>query len=210
MKFIKYIITLTAICLITFSSFAQKPKVNGVDDKLSLNSGTIDSQFEFILKKSGNFKGTNGQAYEAVKQAWLYTLKAHTLDSLKTVHKNLNDTRAIVKSQSKEIKDLKLNLSNTQSSLDKTNDEKNNMALFGLQMSKTNYNMLMWSIIGSLLALLIFFIYKFKNSNSITKDAKHALAEIEEEFEEHRKTALEREQKVRRQLQDEINKQKGV
>ena len=31
----------------------------------------------------------------------------------------------------------------------------------------------------------------------------------EEEFEEHRKTALEREQKVRRQLQDEINKQKN-
>ena len=33
---------------------------------------------------------------------------------------------------------------------------------------------------------------------------------IEEEFDEHRKTALEREQKVRRQLQDELNKQKGI
>ena len=42
----------------------------------------------------------------------------------------------------------------------------------------------------------------------MTKDAKRALSEMEEEFEEHRKTALEREQKVRRQLQDEINKQK--
>ena len=32
--------------------------------------------------------------------------------------------------------------------------------------------------------------------------------EVEEEYDEHRKKALEREQKVRRQLQDEINKQK--
>ena len=32
--------------------------------------------------------------------------------------------------------------------------------------------------------------------------------QVEEEFDEHRRTALEREQKVRRQLQDEINKQK--
>ncbi|MEP5339500.1 MAG: tRNA (guanine-N1)-methyltransferase [Algibacter sp.] len=209
MNSIKYTTTLIVIFLFSFSSFAQTvPKEK--TETLSLNSGTIDSQFEFIFKKSGNFKGTNGAAYEAVKQSWLYTLKAHTLDSLKTVHKNLNDTKAIVKSQAKEITDLKLNLSNTQSSLDQTNDEKNNMALFGMQMSKINYNMLMWSIIGSLLALLILFIYKFKNSNSTTKDAKHALSEIEEEFDEHRKTALEREQKVRRQLQDEINKQKGV
>ncbi len=66
----------------------------------------------------------------------------------------------------------------------------------------------MWSIIGGLLALLLLFIYKFKNSNSITREANHNLAEIEEEFDDHRRTALEREQKVRRQLQDEINKQK--
>jgi len=78
-----------------------------------------------------------------------------------------------------------------------------------MQMSKSGYNMLMWIIIAGLLALLVLFIYKFKNSNSVTKQAKNALAEIEEEFEEHRKVALEREQKVRRQLQDELNKQKS-
>ena len=110
--------------------------------------------------------------------------------------------------KSKISLDLKSNLSNTQSDLETTNSEKNNMALFGMQMSKISYNMLMWSIIGALLILLIFFIYKFKNSNAITRKANHNLAEIEEEFNEHRKIALEREQKVRRQLQDEINKQK--
>ena len=82
------------------------------------------------------------------------------------------------------------------------------MALFGMQMSKANYNVLMWSIIGGLFALLLFFIFKFKNSNSITRNTKKSLSEIEEEFEQHRKIALEREQKVRRQLQDEINKHK--
>ncbi|TGV01700.1 tRNA (guanine-N1)-methyltransferase [Flavivirga abyssicola] len=174
-------------------------------DNLSLSSGTIDNQFDFVIKRSNKY-----QDYKVVKKNWLYTLKAHTLDSLKAVHKDLADTRLIVKKQDKEISDLKSNLNNTQSDLDKTNTEKDNMALFGMQMSKTGYNVLMWSIIAGLLALLLFFIYKFKNSNAITKGAKHALAEIEEEFEEHRKTALEREQKVRRQLQDEINKQKGL
>lgn len=193
--------------LFTLTSFSQN---TSEEDILSLNSGTIDNQFEYILKKSGNFKGTNGQAYEAVKRSMFLTLRAHTMDSLKTVHKNLSETQAVVKTQAKEISDLKTNLLNTQTDLDQTNTEKDNMALFGLQMSKSNYNVLMWSIIGGLLVLLIFFIYKFKNSNDITREANKNLTEIEEEFDEHRRTALEREQKVRRQLQDEINKQKNA
>ena len=205
MNSIKQIPLIILLFICSLSSFSQtKTEKN----KLSLNSGTIDDQFEYVIQKSYTYKG-NGKVYKNVEYHWLTQLKAHTLDSLKAVHKDLTDTQLVVKKQNKEISDLKLNLTNTQSDLDKTNTEKDNMALFGMQMSKTNYNALMWAIIAGLLALLILFIYKFKNSNTITKDAKHALAEIEEEFDEHRKTALEREQKVRRQLQDEINKHKG-
>lgn len=202
MNYIKSLTLLVFLFTCTLTSFAQ---ATAEEDKLSLNSGSIDNQFDFVIKRSNNY-----QDYKVVKKNWLFTLKAHTLDSLKAVHKDLADTQLVVKNQAEEISGLKLNLSNTQSDLDKTNTEKDNMALFGLQMSKTNYNVLMWTIIAGLLALLLFFIFKFKNSNAITREAKLALAETEEEFEEHRKSALEREQKVRRQLQDEINKQKGV
>lgn len=202
---IKSAIFLIYTCLFTLHSFSQ---TNNDDDILSLQNGTIDNQFEYVLKKSGNFIGNNGQMYEAVNLSMLLTLRAHTIDSLKKVHKDLADTQAVVRAQAKEITDLKTNLTNTQNDLTKTNSEKDSMALFGMQMSKTGYNALMWTIVAALLALLLFFIYRFKNSNVITRDAKKALAEIEEEFEEYRKTALEREQKVRRQLQDEINKQK--
>lgn len=177
-------------------------------EALSLNSGTIDSQFEYLIKKSGNFKGTNGLPYEAVKTAWLFTLRKHVNDSLVKIKSDLSQTQAVVKTQANEIDKLKTTLSSTQSDLDSTNLEKDSMSLFGMPMSKGGYNSLMWSIIAGLLICLVFFIFKFKNSNSITKKAKQNLAEIEEEFEEHRKIALEREQKVRRQLQDEINKQK--
>lgn len=197
---------LVLTCLFTLNSFSQTTDLD--EDKLSLNSSTIDNQFEYILQKSGNFRGTNGQMYEAVKLSMFNTLRAHTIDSLKTVHKNLADTEVIVKTQAKEISELKATLSNTQNNLNKTDAEKNSMALFGMQMGKTGYNVLMWAIVAGLLALLLFFIYKFKNSNTVTRDAKKTLEEIEEEFDEHRRTALEREQKVRRQLQDEINKQK--
>lgn len=206
MNSIKYLTFVALFFVLPFTLLAQETTQE--EDNLSLNSGTIDNQFEYVLKKSGNFRGTNGQMYEAVKLNMLLTLKAHTIDSLKTIHAKLENLNNTVEAQLKEIDGLKSSLGNTQSTLDATNAEKNSMSLLGAQMSKTSYNVLMWTIIAGLLALLLFFIYKFKNSNTVTKNAKHALAEIEEEFEEHRKTALEREQKVRRQLQDEINKQK--
>ncbi len=75
-------------------------------------------------------------------------------------------------------------------------------------MKKMVFKSVMWGVIGVLLVLLILFIYKYKNSNTITVTSNARLAEIEEEFEGHKKRSLEREQVLRRKLQDEINKQK--
>lgn len=207
----KFLAKVTVILIVTFNlqTLTAQTQQDDAEEQYSLDSGNIDSQFEYVFKKSGNFKGTNGQPYEAVKQAWLLKLKANVLDSLKTTYKDLANSEATVANQVKEIDDLKAKLGNTQTTLDQTNEEKNNMSLLGIQTSKTNYNVIMWTIIAALTALLLFFIYKFKNSNSLTKEAKYKLEEVESEFEEHRRNALEREQKVRRQLQDELNKNKA-
>lgn len=201
----KFLTKVSVILLVVFSFQSIKAQTaEEQEEKLSLNSGTIDNQFEFVIRRSNSW-----QDYKTVKKTWLYTLKAHTLDSLKAVHKDLIDTQAIVHTQAGEIESLKTSLSDTQSTLSATNEEKDNISLFGIQTSKASYKVLMWSIIGGLFVFLLFFIYKFKGSNSATREAKLKLDEVETEFEEHRRTALEREQKVRRQLQDELNKQKS-
>ena len=200
MNFNKLAVLLLFLLSINLSTAQVQP-----EEKLSLNKGTIDNQFEYVITKSNRY-----QEYKVVNTNWLYALKAHTLDSLKAVKKQLADTQLLVGTQDKEIQVLKTNLSDTNSTLNQTNLEKNSMSLFGMLMSKTSYNLLLWSIIGGLLAFLLFFIYKFNNSNAITKQAKLSLTETEEEFEEHRKRALEREQKVMRRLQDELNKKKAT
>lgn len=202
---LKTLILSLVTCLFFIVSNAQRKTTTDAEDTLSLTEGTIDNQFEYVIQKSYNY-----QEYKNVKKTWLYQLKAHTLDSLKALQIELKTTQNSVDSLAQEIVTLKTNLSETESTLADTNEEKDNMALFGFQMSKNNYNVLMWSIIGALFLLLLIFIYKFRNSNSVTRLAKKSLLETEEEFEEHRRTALEREQKVRRQLQDEINKQKTL
>ena len=201
----KFLTKVSLLLIVTFSlQTTTAQSASQEEEKLSLNSGTIDNQFEFVIRRSNSW-----QDYKTVKKTWLYALKAHTMDSLKAVHKDLSDTKAVVSKQEEEIESLKSSLSNTESTLNATNEEKDNISLFGIQMSKASYKVLMWSFVAGLLALLLFFIYKFKGSNSATREAKIKLDEVEIEFEEHRRTALEREQKVRRQLQDELNKQKS-
>lgn len=205
----KNLIKITLALVITLISNPLKAQSSNTDDVLSLQSGTINSQFEYIFVKSGDFRGTKGQKYEAVKFNSLLKLKNNVLDSLKTIKTNLKNSESTVSNQTKEIESLKSELSNTNSKLAVTNEEKDNMSLFGLQMSKISYNILMWVIIAILFALLLLFIVRFKSSNSSTREAKNKLVEVEAEFENHRRIALEREQKVRRQLQDEINKNKS-
>lgn len=204
MNFVKPITLFILLC--TLSVFSQNTKSD--DDKLSLDKGPLDNQFEYVLTKSTGWTDGSGQNYRVVKTSWLTELKNHTKDSLQLIKKDLVSSNITVKAQSQEIDDLKTNLTNIQNSLDKAKNEKNNMSLFGAQMSKGGYSIFMWSIIGLLILALLFFIYQFKNSNAITKHAKQVLQDLEDEFEEHRKTAVEREQKIRRQLLDEINKQK--
>ncbi len=200
---IKKLTTLVLLLNLSLLTAQNQPQ-----EKLSLNSGTIDNQFEYVITKSYTYKG-NGKVYKNVERYWLDALRKHTIDSLNAIKDQLNSTKQLVDNQDKEIQVLKTNLADTNATLDQTNLEKNSMSLFGFLMSKTGYNVLMWSIIAGLLALLLFFIYKFNNSNAITRQAKFALSETEEEFEDHRKRALEREQKVMRRLQDELNKQKA-
>lgn len=191
--------------LMSLTNFAQ---TTDSEYELSLNNGTLDNQFEYVMTKSNSFKGDRGLSYQVINVNWLKDLKSHVLDSIKVAQNNLKISQIKVTEQTQEITNLKSKLTNTENDLEESKNKQNSMSLFGIQMSKGGYSGLMWSIIGILLALLLFFIYQFKNSIVVTKESKLMLTTLEDEFEEHRKTAVEREQKVRRLLQDEINKQR--
>jgi hypothetical protein len=138
------------LLLSLFAAFFLSANAQDVDetDQLSLSSGTIDSQFEYVFRKSGNFKGTRGQKYEAVKQAWLLKLKSNVLDSLKTTYQELDKTQVVVTTQAKTIDDLNTELANTKSELANTISEKDSIQLFGMPMTKPNYSLVLWSIVG--------------------------------------------------------------
>ena len=126
----------TLLIFVSFFALSVHAQSDADDPTLSLNEGTIDNQFEYIIRKSNRY-----QDYKVVKTNWLLTLKAHTLDSIKALQDQLDGTKKVIITQQNEIDELKTNLTTTQGSLSDTISKKNSMSLWGLQMSKTGYNL---------------------------------------------------------------------
>jgi len=194
----------TVIFLLAYNvQFAQQDS----DKVLSLEEGPLADQFEFITKKSGNYNA-NGIRYEVVKASNIAKLRRNVLDSMKVVNQKVLDLQAEISGNETVISSLNSKLSETTANLTSVTEEKDSMSFFGILVSKGTYNFILWAAIAALLGLLLLFIYKFRNSNTLTQEAKTALVDVEHEYEQHRRRALEREQKISRQLQDELNKQK--
>ncbi|WP_343486060.1 tRNA (guanine-N1)-methyltransferase [Allomuricauda sp. d1] len=180
---------------------------NAQEESNSLDSGTISSQFQYLEKKSGNYRANNVR-YEVIKLFELQKLKQNILDSLNANNVNIAELKATIAKNETEIASLKSQLQETSDNLKTITEEKDSVSFFGALISKNTYKAIMWILVFVLLLLLLLFIYKFRNSNFLTQQAKASLADLEQEYEQHRRRALEREQKISRELQDVLNKNK--
>jgi preprotein translocase subunit SecF len=177
------------------------------EEELSLDSGSIESQFEYLYKKSGNYNA-EGKRYEVVRIINLDKLKKNVLDSVNAANKKEIELKNTISAHEATIVALNSKLKEATDSLASVTNEKDSMSLLGAQVSKGTYNFILWTVIIGLLLLFLLFVFRFRRSNILTLEAKANLAELETEYEDHRRKALEREQRISRQLQDEINKYK--
>jgi len=174
------------------------------EKELSLTNSTVNEKFDYIINKSNNF-----QEFKVVKKNWLYTLKKQVLDSVNKQEAAIKALTVIIEDQKSNTAKLESKIEALNHKITTVNTDKDNILFIGSNMKKNAFKNLFWSIVSALSILLLFFIYKFKNSNTVTQEVKTQLAEVEKEYETHKKTALEREQKVMRKLQDELNKNKN-
>ncbi|WP_435622665.1 tRNA (guanine-N1)-methyltransferase [Flagellimonas sp.] len=193
--------------LIASTLFFSLTAVNAQQSNASDEDQSLVSQFQALEKKSGNYSA-NGIRYEVVRLTDLNRMKKSIFDSITTANASIKQLTATIEGNNSEISSLNTKLQETTTNLTTVTKEKDSISFFGALLSKATYKGIVWGIIAILTLLLFLFIYKFRNSNFLTQQAKSALADLETEFEDHRRRALEREQKISRRLQDELNKQK--
>lgn len=192
----KLAFTVMAVLFITSNIYSQTTA------KLK-DTVSVKSQFEYLMDNSNTL-----QDYKVVRTAWVLKLKSNVLDSLSASKKRIFDNSSTMNSQKIIIDSLNVKLANAETTISSLIAEKESISLFGMQFDKSVFKTLFFLIVIGLLGALLFFITKFKQSNSITTHCKVALKQAEEEFAVYKEKALEREQKAMRRLQDELNKNK--
>lgn len=190
-----YILSAFSLFLVTVSSYAQT----------SSPKNPIDEEFSELIESSNNFKG-----YKVVDFNELTALQDKTEDYIGELKNEITGYETSLQTQKDTIKKLKADLANVENQLAEVTAEKDAISFLGMPLSKSTYSTLMWGIVAVLLLAVALLLIRFKSSNARTKESRKKLVETEKEFEAFRAKALEKEQRMGRQLQDERNKHMKV
>ena len=196
-------ITFIIFLLLSFitGSFAQDKKVTPLEGEGDI----LENQFQYIITKTERYED-----YQVVKRSLLYKLKTNTLDSIKSYKTRQAELEAQVNDLQQNLDVLQRQLKEAQDKLNAAVNEKDSLRFLGILLKKSTFYTIIFIIIIGLIAGLAVVFFLYKRSNLITIKTKETLATTQEEFEKHRKWALEKEQQLARDLLKEKQKNKGV
>ncbi len=181
--------------------FVYFPALLSAQEEQQETESSIAAQFEEIMEKSSNYKN-----YEVVRQDWLLDLRDSTLQKIASLNAEIETNKETIDKLNEEVASLNAKISALEAELTASNEEKTSISFFGTPIEKSTYKSIMWGIVLFLAVLMVFFAFRFRSSNVLTKEAQKNLAESEAEFEEFRQKSLEKQQELGRKLQDERNK----
>lgn len=182
--------------LMSVNTFSQKTK----NDTLSLSK-----QFEQVYRRSSSYKD-----FKVIRKSTFQNLKKNTLDSIKIIDEKLKIESQKNTGLEQEISSFAKIRLEQDLELSEAILEKNTIFFVGLKLKKNTFKIIIWGIFLTLIILICYLSYKLKDGVKITSQAKKELTRVEEEFNSYKKKSLVRDQKLRRQLQDEINKQRRI
>ncbi len=189
------------VLALLFMVMGLSAQVDSNKKNINLKEGSVKDKFDAIYTKSGRYK-----EYKVVKAYLIPQLKKIVLDSLQKEKDALKDNQAKIASLNEQIKSLESQLQSSEQNIAQLQSDKDHISFLGMPVSKRNYSITMWVMVGLLLSAFLFFVYKFNNSNKVTQATKIQLQNLENEFNEFRTSSIEREQLLKRQLLDERKK----
>ncbi len=178
-------------------------QVGAQQDSISTQT-PVQDEFTKLIEESNNYQG-----YKVVDYDKLIELRNTTRNYITELKEEIIVQQNTVDQQNDEIQQLQSELSSTKEDLNRVTEEKDALMFLGMPFSKGGYKAMMWGIVGVLLAILLVLFFRYRSSNSATREARQKLQETEKEFDAYRTKALEKEQRLGRMLQDERNKASG-
>ncbi|MBC6993795.1 hypothetical protein QWY85_11645 [Neolewinella lacunae] len=169
------------------------------------DSSSLTIQFQNMVKGSNRY-----QDFRVIREAYLAAFINNVQDSLS----GYTDTIAALKQEIADNERLILEQSNNITEREEKirilADEQDNMNLLGVGVPKATYSVIMWTAIILLLVVALFALARMRLAVASSQEARSHNVKLSDELDKSKKQRLEVEQKLRRELQDEINRRKSA
>lgn len=181
---------LLSIILVFMSVFSFAKDINAWKKEKSL-----EQQFS-VFKDNLNFWSGNYFLNETQLNEFYGAFK----DSVSVLENKISGKTKAINALQNELNSTGKLLEDTKSELNYSIKTKNGIAVFGQNIDKSIYTFFMSAIILSLLVFLGIIFLLYKRSNTVTVRTKKDYDELKEEFEVHKRNALDRYTQINMEL----------
>jgi len=190
----KKIYLLFSLLVISSYSFSQSD-----NDSIPSNGSlpTIVDKYDQLIDD-----GSTYQEYNMIKKKNVKSFRDEILASKDSLENIINQQKSKQNKLNKNIEDLEEELAETKQTLDQLREKTDSIAFFGMQLEKSVYHVIVWAIIGILAIISILLFINYRRSNVITKATKESMKNLETEYEDYRRNAIEKQQQQGRKILD--------
>ncbi len=170
-------------------SFAEK------DVNLWKSEKNLEQQFT-VFKNNLNY--WNGSYF--LNEQQLNQFYSALRDSIAVYEKQVTESNNQTNAMRDELNSRIKETEEIQSKLKRSNELENSISVFGVDVNKSVYSTSMYVLIIAVLLICALLFLLYKRSNKITVNTKMDYQELKEEFEKHKKNALDRYVKINTEL----------
>lgn len=187
----KMLLRATAILLFgLFTSFFQLASAQ-TNILAVLDSATLEAQVEYLHQNTRVYNN-----FRAIREDVFLKMKRNVIDTVNEEKLLVAQLNSRLTERDFEIESLNTELGRTKNERDEAITNKNSLTILGIGMNKAIYNSVMWFIVLGLAALAVIMLVLFKRSHAVTSQTKSELETSQNEFNEYRKNAREKYEKL--------------
>jgi hypothetical protein len=193
----KNVIVLLICLLASLSLFSQQVQPT-IDASATL---TVKERYLLMKTKSQSFKD-----YKVIKETVLDGVWKIAQDSLYAKQASITQANDSLRKLNASLLSAKASIKQKEESLEEVTHAGTHITLLGIDVLKSVFITITFSVIGGLVFFAVILIGRLKMIHINLNEKTGSLDSTQHEFEEYKRKAMEKQTKLSRELQDERNK----
>lgn len=168
------------------------------------SQSSLEGQLDYVEEHTRIYEN-----FRAIREDVFQKLKSNITDSISASKKKIQNLNSLNYGIKNSYDSLQASLETTKTRLDEMTLTKESVPFLGMDVNKTTYNSIMWTLVFGLIILLAIGYFVFNRNRIVTVSTKNALEDLKIEFEKYRKTTREAREKADMAHFNEIQKLRG-